>query len=758
MHKQLKIILIFITFLTIFNFCAYYAAATDRFEDNDWWDQAALIDEGYYSDLTILDYDYDFYKIWVDSGKKLVVDIYYDNSGGSYIYLGIYNITYEWLNSSNTQSGHEHTSVCINGSEYYYIACASFNAPAPIEYEMEVKIVPCPTPLSINITAPNSTSHWLNGSSYHIKWSSQGAFTNVNISLYKNGTYIEDIALNTPNDGDYLWNINKNYTYSDKYQIKIYESQNKVWDYSDYFKLGDGFILPEKGQRWYTGTNNLINWTISTFYSSIDLKLYNNNKFNMTIAQNIPNNGSYFWYTPLSLKYSDKYQIRIFNHTSGTLIAKSFNFTIMPDDGQGNYGYNGDIAIMLCMDKSGSMWKGIHASKDAALLLLTLIPDDAYIGLVAYDHHSAVYEGLAQKGSGTHFQDMKDAINSMYACGLTNIYEGLMDCIKELNQSTFDKKFIILMTDGHANMGPSPFNTENVNAWSTDPNSPAVIAKNNGICIHCIGFGDDYGAALLQAIATTTACGEVWDAKDVINLTMSFAEAGNKIVGWHDQQTSRGSIDGRNTKFITHLNINPTYGILRIYVYWEYTGWYIDIIIKDNSGKEIPPIDLNIEKAFSYEVFYCFGVDSIDVSLKAQKSGCGPSLSILYGINLASNDKYDGYNKFSDSDADGMPDQWENEHDLNPFVNDASEDPDNDGLTNLEEYTHNCDPHDPDTDDDGYTDGEEVDKGTDPTDPNDYPTSEEEAAEGQAIPGFILPILLIGLFAITIIFIRKYLK
>lgn len=51
-----------------------------------------------------------------------------------------------------------------------------------------------------------------------------------------------------------------------------------------------------------------------------------------------------------------------------------------------------------------------------------------------------------------------------------------------------------------------------------------------------------------------------------------------------------------------------------------------------------------------------------------------------------------------DNDGDGMPDDWEILHGLNPTVNDSGGDPDMDGLTNLQEYLASTNPRDPDTD------------------------------------------------------------
>jgi hypothetical protein len=48
-----------------------------------------------------------------------------------------------------------------------------------------------------------------------------------------------------------------------------------------------------------------------------------------------------------------------------------------------------------------------------------------------------------------------------------------------------------------------------------------------------------------------------------------------------------------------------------------------------------------------------------------------------------------------DDDNDGMPDEWEIIHFLDPLVDDADDDPDEDGYTNLEEYLADTDPRDP---------------------------------------------------------------
>jgi hypothetical protein len=84
-----------------------------------------------------------------------------------------------------------------------------------------------------------------------------------------------------------------------------------------------------------------------------------------------------------------------------------------------------------------------------------------------------------------------------------------------------------------------------------------------------------------------------------------------------------------------------------------------------------------------------------------------------------------------DSDADGLPDDWENMNGLDPFspdsdgdgVLDAQEDEDGDGLTNYAEWQAGTNPWDQDTDHNGVLDGQEDND-------NDGLTNSEELAMG----------------------------
>ncbi|MEQ9503760.1 MAG: hypothetical protein RIT81_43295 [Deltaproteobacteria bacterium] len=96
----------------------------------------------------------------------------------------------------------------------------------------------------------------------------------------------------------------------------------------------------------------------------------------------------------------------------------------------------------------------------------------------------------------------------------------------------------------------------------------------------------------------------------------------------------------------------------------------------------------------------------------------------------------DGGTITTDIDQDGIDDEWERMFGLDPTRNDANEDLDGDGLTNLTEYTLQTFPNDLDTDDDGLSDGDEDRNHNgviepDETDPRLFDTDGDGLSDGQ---------------------------
>ncbi|MFA0814145.1 hypothetical protein, partial [Microbulbifer epialgicus] len=94
----------------------------------------------------------------------------------------------------------------------------------------------------------------------------------------------------------------------------------------------------------------------------------------------------------------------------------------------------------------------------------------------------------------------------------------------------------------------------------------------------------------------------------------------------------------------------------------------------------------------SWEYIYFGGLDH-DMSQDSDDDGISDEDEWLLGLNPSS----------SDSDDDGMPDLWEIDRNLNPLdSNDALLDSDDDGSSNYFEYLHDTDPNDADSDVEPY--------------------------------------------------------
>ncbi|MFX1252815.1 MAG: binary toxin-like calcium binding domain-containing protein, partial [Promethearchaeota archaeon] len=85
-----------------------------------------------------------------------------------------------------------------------------------------------------------------------------------------------------------------------------------------------------------------------------------------------------------------------------------------------------------------------------------------------------------------------------------------------------------------------------------------------------------------------------------------------------------------------------------------------------------------------------------------------------------------------DTDGDTLPDGWEVAYLLDPLNGtDAGDDPDTDGLNNLEEYNQGTDPRNSDSDGDGVNDGDEVN--TYSSDPNNPDSDGDGLEDGEEV-------------------------
>jgi len=80
--------------------------------------------------------------------------------------------------------------------------------------------------------------------------------------------------------------------------------------------------------------------------------------------------------------------------------------------------------------------------------------------------------------------------------------------------------------------------------------------------------------------------------------------------------------------------------------------------------------------------------------------------------------------QITDTDNDDMPDDWEDEYDLNKTdPSDRNEDLDDDTITNVNEYLAGCDPSEPDSDDDCHSDVKEIQYNTNCSNDEYYPNA-----------------------------------
>jgi hypothetical protein len=204
---------------------------------------------------------------------------------------------------------------------------------------------PGPSPGSaFALTAPNGGESWPRGSTRLITWNPGVATGSVRLDLYKGGTAPANIigcikTMTAAATGKYSWPVgdregntrapegNDYYVVIHAYTPDIRDPGNgpftiappehvaaktaKAATSFSSFKITN----PRRGDRWYKGTGYTITWTTGGLEGSpvrLDLVKIDGTTLVQSIAENIPNNGQYFWAISMSLPDAETlYKIRL---------------------------------------------------------------------------------------------------------------------------------------------------------------------------------------------------------------------------------------------------------------------------------------------------------------------------------------------------------------------------------------------------------------------------------------------------------------
>lgn len=150
----------------------------------------------------------------------------------------------------------------------------------------------------------------------------------------------------------------------------------------------------------------------------------------------------------------------------------------------------GDLALMLLIDRSGSMSGApIALARQGAQVGVGLLRESQRLGVVSFANDARADLGIAEL-SASHRADAGRAIGAIAAGGGTAIGSGLLEAQAQLDTVDGCSEVIVLLSDGVSNTGPTPNSV-----------LPMLIQKRTRV--YCIGLGNA-NVAVLTNIATRT--------------------------------------------------------------------------------------------------------------------------------------------------------------------------------------------------------------------------------------------------------------
>tara|TARA_R110000824_G_scaffold4623_1_gene22225 strand:+ start:955 stop:3207 length:2253 start_codon:yes stop_codon:yes gene_type:complete len=214
------------------------------------------------------------------------------------------------------------------------------------------------SPSTIAVTSPNGGEEWSAGDTQAITWTSQGGSGLVILSLYRNGTAVEnklyDIQTVSTTDGanTFSWTIPSDQVTDVDYRINIRDNSGSVNvnDFSDEdfqieLNASIGISFPMANQNYYQGSDTYIRWEENIGNTAnIDILLYKDgSEHNVTgtssplIRSNVADDSPYYWPTPIDTPVDSDYQIHIRKTATHSINGTSPEYNITE--------YKKDIAV-----------------------------------------------------------------------------------------------------------------------------------------------------------------------------------------------------------------------------------------------------------------------------------------------------------------------------------------------------------------------------------------------------------------------------
>ncbi|HHH27483.1 MAG TPA: VWA domain-containing protein, partial [Polyangiaceae bacterium] len=156
------------------------------------------------------------------------------------------------------------------------------------------------------------------------------------------------------------------------------------------------------------------------------------------------------------------------------------------------------MAISLVVDTSGSMaGEKIQNARMAAASLLESASDGDIVSIYAFSTTVTEFAPPTVVGPNTRSQLMQ-RVSQLYASGGTNLYGGMQAAIGRMGQAprTHPIRRVFLISDGHANVGPSD---------TTSLSNLAAGATEWGTQVTAIGVGHSYDQATLSAMVVRSS-------------------------------------------------------------------------------------------------------------------------------------------------------------------------------------------------------------------------------------------------------------